>query len=299
MSHRVTTTEKKAVDRSGLVLLGKITGTAFGFLFFSYAGGIIGFMSGHILDRYIANRHIVVEDTEVSDKDRAERVRQSFFKTTFSVMGYVAKIDGSVKPAHIKHTEKVIKQMGLNDELRDDAIGYFTLGKQSDFNLGKQVKQFRKECAGNTNLFRMLLEVQVQVALADGVMVAEEERVLLRVASLLGFSETVYRRIEVLVRISMGLGDDHSRRYSKRSKGKQSADDKPRSPVDSAYILLAVSAADDQDTVTKAYRKLMSQHHPDRLIAQGMPEEGLRLATNKTHEIRKAFEQIKRSKGWN
>ncbi len=265
---------------------------------FSYAGGIIGFMCGHIFDRILANRHVVVEDPDQLAESQAERARKSFFKTMFCVMGYVAKIDGSVKPEQIKHTEKVMKQMGLNDELRDDAKAYFMLGKQSDFNISKQVKQFRKECAGNTELFRMLLEAQVQVALADGVMAVEEERVLLRVTSLLGFPETVYRQIEVLVRISMGLGDDHSRRYSKRTKGQKTTRNKPLSQVDSAYILLAVSPSDDQETITKAYRKLMSQHHPDKLIAQGMPEEGLKLATNKTQEIRKAFEQIKRLKGW-
>ena len=46
----------------------------------------------------------------------------------------------------------------------------------------------------------------------------------------------------------------------------------------------------------KAYRKLMSQHHPDKLVSRGLPEEMLKLATEKTQEIKAAYEQIKKER---
>ena len=46
----------------------------------------------------------------------------------------------------------------------------------------------------------------------------------------------------------------------------------------------------------KAYRRLMNQHHPDKLIAKGLPEEMVRLATEKTQEIKAAYEQVKKSR---
>jgi len=41
----------------------------------------------------------------------------------------------------------------------------------------------------------------------------------------------------------------------------------------------------------------MSQHHPDKLVAKGLPEEMMQMATEKTHEIRQAYEQVKEARG--
>jgi len=65
-----------------------------------------------------------------------------------------------------------------------------------------------------------------------------------------------------------------------------------------AYKVLGVDASDDKATVKRAYRRLMSQHHPDKLVSKGLPEEMIKLATDKTQHIQKAYELIKETKGW-
>jgi DnaJ like chaperone protein len=50
--------------------------------------------------------------------------------------------------------------------------------------------------------------------------------------------------------------------------------------------------------VKNAYSRLMSQHNPDKLVAKGLPEEMMKIATQKTHEIRQAYEQIKEARGF-
>ena len=57
------------------------------------------------------------------------------------------------------------------------------------------------------------------------------------------------------------------------------------------------SSASDAE-VKKAYRRLTSQHHPDKLVAKGLPEEMMKLAAQQTHEIRQAYEQIKQARGF-
>jgi DnaJ like chaperone protein len=42
----------------------------------------------------------------------------------------------------------------------------------------------------------------------------------------------------------------------------------------------------------------MNQHHPDKLVAKGLPEEMMKLATEKTQEIKKAYEQIKTARNF-
>ena len=59
-----------------------------------------------------------------------------------------------------------------------------------------------------------------------------------------------------------------------------------------AYEMLSVSPGDSDAEVKKAYRRLMSQHHPDKLVAKGLPEEMMKLATEKTQEIKAAYEVI-------
>ncbi|NND89576.1 MAG: DnaJ domain-containing protein, partial [Granulosicoccus sp.] len=71
-----------------------------------------------------------------------------------------------------------------------------------------------------------------------------------------------------------------------------------RLSVRDAYKALGVEPGDDKATIKRAYRRLMSQHHPDKLVSQGLPEEMIKLATDKTQNIQKAYERIKESKGW-
>jgi len=52
----------------------------------------------------------------------------------------------------------------------------------------------------------------------------------------------------------------------------------------------------DDDAVKRAYRKLMNRNHPDKLVAKGMPEEMVRVATEKTQKIKLAYERIKKSR---
>ena len=49
--------------------------------------------------------------------------------------------------------------------------------------------------------------------------------------------------------------------------------------------------------IKKAYRKQMSQHHPDKLLAKGLPEEMIKIATEKTQNIKAAYDRICAAKG--
>jgi len=243
--------------------------------------------------------------------EEAEQVRQSFFSATFAIMGHVAKSDGLIQKSEIASANSIMERMGLEARRRSSAIELFNKGKQSDFDLDRQAKRFRDGCANSTDLYRVFLETQIEIALADGDMAPDEEAILLHVARVLGISKAEFRQVEVLVRISLGLGDNHNSRYRSESSRPEPARPEPsrtqqpsrqnqstKRGLHVACSVLGVQHNDSRATVKAAYRKLMNQYHPDKLISKGLPEETVRLSTHKVQEIQKAYEQIKLKKCW-
>ncbi len=279
---------------------GKLLGGVFGFWVGGPLGAVLGAAFGHNFDQRSGPRLSFDEAEEALSPGDADRVRMAFFTATFSVMGHIAKADGQVDQSEIDLANATMQRMNLSAELRTAAIKLFDEGKQPGFELEPLLLQFRSECQRRTSLYRIFLEIQIQAALADGEMAAAEEAVLLSIAHVLGFPEFVYRQLEMLVRLSMGLtGDGHSQSQSGgRYEHTQAPQASASLNLHDAYLVLGVQAGDDKATVKRAYRRLMSQHHPDKLIAKGLPEEMIKLATDKTQNIQKAYERVKEAKGW-
>ena len=69
------------------------------------------------------------------------------------------------------------------------------------------------------------------------------------------------------------------------------------SSLDEAYQVLGVAKTASDAEVTKAYRRLMNQNHPDKLVAKGLPESMMKAAEEKTRSIRAAYETICAARG--
>ena len=63
--------------------------------------------------------------------------------------------------------------------------------------------------------------------------------------------------------------------------------------AEDAYAILNLSPKATNEEIKQAYRRLTSMHHPDKLVAKGLPEEMLKIAEDKTREIRLAYERIR------
>ena len=89
------------------------------------------------------------------------------------------------------------------------------------------------------------------------------------------------------------------RRFGGGAAGGRRAAQQPSGPtLRDAYAILNISSGTGDAEVKKAYRRLLSQHHPDKLVSKGLPEEMMKMAAQKTHEIRKAYEKVKESRGF-
>ncbi|MFQ5643900.1 MAG: co-chaperone DjlA, partial [Thiogranum sp.] len=261
---------------------GKFLGGTFGYLLAGPLGALIGAALGHNFDKGLGS------NLGGQFKPGAqERVQTAFFTTLFSVMGHLAKADGRVSRDEIELARDVMRRMNLNEQMREAAIGLFNQGKQPDFPLRDVLFQFRRECHRRRNLMQMFVEILMHAAHADGALDSAEREVLEQVRQVLGFSAREFQHIEALVRNARhfgggGFGGD--------------AGVSPGASLHEAYEILGVDETASDAEVKKAYRRLMNQHHPDKLVAKGLPEEMIRLATEKTQEIKRAYDLVKESR---
>ena len=252
---------------------GTVLGGTLGYLFGGPLGAVLGAALGRNFDRGIK-----LNDGQAGyGPGQQERVQAAFFATTFSVMGHVAKADGQVTSDEISAARSIMDQMQLNAGQRKAAIKLFNEGKKNDFPLHDVITQFRHECHRRRNLLQMFLEVQIATAMADGHVHPDERKIIHTIGELLGFSRA---NIDQLFRFT----------------GSSQAASSHRQTLPEAYGILGVNKSASDAEVKKAYRRLMSQHHPDKLIAKGLPEEMIKLATEKTQTIKAAYEQIKQSR---
>lgn len=265
---------------------GKLLGGTVGFFAGGPIGAALGTAVGHSLDKGVELLH------RASGLAAHERVQAAFFNTTFTVMGYVAKADGRVSEQEIAFAQMVMEHMALDAQQRRTAANLFRDGKRSDFPLDSVVNQFKAACQGRRNVLRMFLEIQLQAAYADGEMEPRERELIVGLFERLGFSRNDLAQMESTVRAARhfsGWG---------RNAGARRAPTVQKELIRNAYQVLGVEPGVDDGAIKQAYRRLMNQHHPDKLVAKGLPEEMVRLATQKTQEIKDAYATIKKARGF-
>jgi DnaJ like chaperone protein len=218
----------------------------------------------------------------------AQQRQAVFLETVFVLMGKLAKADGRISQVEIDHVEAFIKKMGMSAEHRQEAIRQFKRGADPEFDISATLDNFMQHCGRTLNMRQMLLVYLTVMALADGQLDAAERRVLEQVAAHLGYSRAEFNRI-----LEMVLGQAHF------SSGQQQRGPRPTSvsDIEDAYRALGVSKDASNQEIKRAYRKLMSQYHPDKLMGQGVPEDMITVATEQAKEIQVAYDLIKKHRG--
>ncbi|HFB66995.1 MAG TPA: co-chaperone DjlA [Aeromonadales bacterium] len=260
---------------------GKIVGGTLGFMVGGPIGALFGVYAGHNFDNGLQQDF---GSTAKFSRGSQERVQATFFTATFSVMGCIAKADGHISKKEIDFANNIMNEMQLTAEMKKAARELFNKGKQSNFKLNDVLAQFKKETYGRRTLLQMFLEIQIRAASADGSIHQGEKSILYTVSRNLGFSD--YELASLISRFNAEQRFD-SRQSQSYSSGNQ---------LKHAYGILGLKESCTDQELKRAYRRLMSQHHPDKLIAKGLPEEMMVLATEKTQEIKSAYEMIRKQR---
>jgi DnaJ like chaperone protein len=242
-------------------LIGLIVGGIRGLLI----GAAIGYAAGWVL-RNVLGKQLVL-------------VQAQFLESTFAVMGAVCKADGAVSRDEIQVAESMFARLNLSSEQRQSAMAAFTRGKAPGFDLDAEVGKFARASRGHRPILLMFMQIQCAAVAADGNIHPAEHQMLVRVARGLGLSEADVAQLEALLRTG-------------------APGPSPQTKLADAYAALGISSSASDAEIKQAYRRLMSQNHPDKLAGKGLPESMREMAEERSREISTAYALIKEARGF-
>ena len=256
---------------------GKVLGGVFG-SFLGPIGAAFGVLLGHQYDRFKEE-----EDAQDHAGGDPQLISAVFFRTTFAVMGCVAKADGRVSESEIQAARGIMRHLRLTPEQVQAAIRFFNEGKQPGFELERTVRELRQVCGRRHELLRYFVEMQMSAALQGSNLQGAGRPIVQRVGQWLGLSAFEIAHLEALLRIQAGVRPEMPNRAGAR--------------LSDAYQVLQIEATATDTEVVKAYRRQMSRNHPDKLVANGLPPSMMEIAKEKTQRIREAYEVIRDHRG--
>ncbi len=248
------------------IVIGAMLGAIFGGIPGLFFGGLLGYMAS------VAVQHSVVGGLRVA--------QSQLLDSTFAIMGALCKADNVVSRDEINAVEQIFRMLKLQGEQREQAKAAFNRGKQPEFDLDAAVDQFARISRGRGPLLQLFLQLQCMAVAADGRIDPAEHAMLVRIARRLGLGEADVSQLEALLRAATG---------GPSAAGREPTKDR----IADAYAALGVTPAASAAEIKRAYRKLISQNHPDKLAARGLPESMRAVAEERSREINSANDLIK------
>ncbi len=249
---------------------GKLLGGIIGLMRGGLTGAILGLFVGHMLDRFLGGL------------SGANRTRDAFFAAVFSTLGHISKADGRITKSEIVAAEQLMRRLQLTEAERQRAIRFFQQGKEAGFDLDGMLREFGRQSMLRHELRIMFIELLLEAAMADGQINVAEQAILTRVCTVLHIPANIY---SAMLRARQGGAYSGGRRRGPGPGAAQS--------INQSYAALGLKADASNQEIKRAYRKLVGQYHPDKLVSRGLPDEMMDIAKKRVREINAAYDEIK------
>ncbi len=243
---------------------GKVTFGSLGLFLGGPLGAVIGATLGH---------HLVDKKQQHMDRQtplgRQETAQAAYFVCMFSILGKLAKIDGTVSREEIAVVEDFISKLNIPVQEQQFAKQIFSEAKYSQYSIEDFAVQFYQIHKQQPTVLISFIEVLFQVAAADKHLHPAEESALKSIKNIFRISDQQFKNIKA--------------RYF--------------DSADKYYQCLNCTPESSNEEIKKNYRKLVKDFHPDTIISKGLPAEFTEFATKRFQEIQSAYEHIKKERG--
>ena len=209
---------------------------------------------------------------EPRSRHSAEERRVTFAVAVVALAAKLAKVDGHVSRDEVAAIKRVFH---IPEAETGPVVAIFNEARQDAGGFELYARQIAAIFAGDRALLEELLAALFMIAHADGVYHPAERRFLRQVAELFGFADRDFHRIEATFTQSVAHDESDS------------------------YEILGVSAGAGDAEIKATYRKLVQENHPDKLVAQGLPEDFIEVADRKMAEVNAAYDRVKKARGMN
>ncbi len=236
---------------------GTIIGGAAGFALGGPIGALLGAMAGH-----------AIVGTGKRPTDKRSRKQVAFTAGVIVLAAKMAKADGVVSKEEILAFREVFHPI-LRDEVKEAEVArIFDIAKKDPEGFESYAQQLAEMFRDNPMVLEELLNCLFLIAKSDNVYHPKENEYLESIAKIFGLNEAAFRRI----RAAHGV-------------------DKP-----DPYLILGVTRDISDRGLKSKYRELVRAHHPDNLIAQGVPQEFIDTANDKLAVINDAYDRIEKER---
>lgn len=273
---------------------GKLFGAFLGYLIGGSAGAFFGLLIGNFVDRLMLEYYNRPYWYYRAEKRQA--IQRIFFEATFSVIGHIAKADGRISQEEINMAMALMNDMGLNHKQKRAAKRFFNQGKAANFDLRAILDSLQEVCHDNPELLKLFMDIQYRAAQTDGLS-EKKIQVLDLVFRRMGFAP-LHEQYRFYADFGQYAEQQSQSGYYQQRDSSRRGEQRTEEVLVQAYAILELNPNANKQEIKRAYRRLISRNHPDKLIAQGLPEEMIKMANDKTQKITKAYERICTSRGW-
>ena len=267
-------------------IAGKLIGALIGFVLFRHPFGIVlGGFFGHLWDIGV-----------LQPQPLRHGPPNSFIAPLFALAGAIAKSDGRVSEQEIAATENLMARMQLGADQRANAIDRFNAGKQPGFEVQLAIAELRAWASGRRDLAFLLLDMLLDVVYAEGPLAPNKFALVRMLCRALGVHERELTALAAMRGYTYAANDAGTERGGAWQRGSYGGAGARSQSTRDSYAVLGLSRDASDREIKRAYRKLISQHHPDKL--GDVPEELKRRAEERAREINAAYERIQAERGF-
>jgi DnaJ like chaperone protein len=249
---------------------GKSVGGTAGFAFGGPIAALLGVMAGHAVDQYVLEGRISGETAPATPRDAKDHpgLREIAFTIGVIALGAkMARVDGDVSRAELDAFRSFF-HVPPGEERNVER--FFNLAKRDAAGFEPYARQVAALFTDAPEVLENVLEGLFDIAKADGPVDAAEADYLAKVARLFGLSSARFERAKAA---ALGIVECEP------------------------CIILGIDPLATDEQVREAWLRQVRAHHPDRMIAQGLPEEAIKIANRKLALINDAYDRLRRERG--